>query len=215
MIKTMEVGQLMACCYIIANDRPGATPASCVVIDPGDEPERITAEVKRLNLRVEMILLTHAHPDHIGGVRGLLRDWPEAVLACSEETSRRAGDARLNLSALMGADITCGPAARILQDGESFTAAGMEWKAIIIPGHEPGEMVFILGKGDDVFTGDTLFNGSIGRSDFPGGDGNALIAGVVKLLNSLPSAAAIHPGHGPSTTAGRELAHNPFLRGGW
>ncbi len=214
-ILTLEVGPLAACCHIVSPEVPKRGEAPCAAIDPGDEPGRVSAEIRRAGLRLEAVLLTHAHADHIGGVEGLLADWPDAILACSAETSRRAGDPALNLSVYLGEPIACPPAGRILADGESFSAAGLDWRAVEVPGHDPGEMVYILGDGRAVFTGDTVFAGSVGRSDFPGGDGRALIAGVLRLLKSLPSDAVLYPGHGPATRAGAELAHNPFLAGGY
>ena len=210
-VRTLEVGDLAACCHIVSSDAPHNGEKPCVVIDPGAEAGRVSSEVKRLGLRVEAVFLTHSHADHIGGVSGLLAEWPGAILACSAETSRRAGDPALNLSVYIGPPITCPPATRVLADGETLSAAGLDWQAVEVPGHDPGEMVYILGDGRSAFTGDTIFAGSVGRSDFPGGDGPALIAGIRRLLESLPPDSVLYPGHGPSTTADEELAHNPFL----
>lgn len=210
-VKRMEVGPLAVCCYVVFDEASVEEPKPCVVIDPGGDADAISAALKKSSLRLEAVFLTHAHVDHIGGVDELLTDWPGAILACSEETSRRAGDPRLNLSVHMGAPVQAGPATRFIRDGEEFVAAGLKWKAVEIPGHDPGEMVFILGDGGEVFTGDTLFAGSVGRSDFPGGDHDALIRGVRSLLEGLKPEAVIYPGHGEPTQAKRELASNPFL----
>ncbi len=213
-IVCLDVGQMGVCCYLVAPDAgasPGGADDPAVVIDPGDEADRVDAELRRLGLRLEMVLLTHAHFDHIGGVDALLAKWPGAALACSAETSRRIGDPSLNLSGPFGQPVRAKPAGRTLADGETFRAAGLEWRAVEVPGHDPGELVYILGKGEATFSGDTLFAGSVGRSDFPGGDGRALAAGVKKLLAALPPDSPVYPGHGPATTAGEELRSNPFL----
>lgn len=214
-VTALEVGPLAACCYIVCPDRPDApdAPLPAAVIDPGDEAEKISAHLKRLGAKLEAILLTHSHIDHIAAADRLRDAWPGSVLMCSQETSRRIGDPLRNLSAMMGFSVKIRPAGRLLDDGESFEAAGMQWRALEIPGHDPGEMVFILGDDEAVFSGDTVFAGSIGRSDFPGGDGGALIAGINRLLSSLKPDTPIYPGHGPATTVSRELAYNPFLGG--
>lgn len=214
-VIALEVGPLAACCYIVCPDQPAApgAPPPAVVVDPGDEAEKISAHLKRLGAKLETILLTHSHVDHITATDRLRETWPGAVLLCSQETSRRIGDPLRNLSVMMGAGVKIRPADRFIGDGESFEAAGMQWRALEIPGHDPGEMVFILGDDEAVFSGDTVFAGSIGRSDFPGGDGGALIDGVNKLLSALKPDTPIYPGHGPATTVSQELAYNPFLGG--
>jgi glyoxylase-like metal-dependent hydrolase (beta-lactamase superfamily II) len=214
-VRMIEAGALAACCYIVSPDAPPAAAGQtlpCVVIDPGGDADRITELITRLRLTVEAVFLTHAHGDHIGGVREMLEMWPGSTLCCSEETSAQAQDPRENLSVFLGPPLTAPPADRLLRDGEEFEMAGLRWRAVMTPGHMPGELVYILGDGREVFTGDTVFAGSVGRSDFPGGDHDALVAGVTRLLRSLPAGAKLYPGHGPETSADVELRSNPFLR---
>ncbi|MDR3210313.1 MAG: MBL fold metallo-hydrolase [Planctomycetota bacterium] len=210
----MEVGSLTVCCYLVfsAPAQPD-NPVPCVIIDPGGDAGKISECMKQRGLEPEAILLTHSHADHIGGVEEILAAWPGCKVICSEETSRRAGDPRLNLSSFIGEPFRISPASRFLGDGEEFTLAGLQWRAEPLPGHEPGEMVYVLNSGEALFCGDTVFAGSVGRSDFPGGDGVLLVEGIKRLLPLFLPATPLYPGHGPASTAGRELKTNPFLQG--
>ena len=204
-LDVLAVGPFAANCYIVA----AADGGSCVVIDPGDECPEIEAALRRRSLSPELVLFTHSHADHIGAAGDLLENYLSAVIACSAGTDRRARDPKLNLSAFLLTPMAAPAAGRILADGETFSAAGLEWTATEIPGHDPGELVYRVGNA--VFTGDTVFAGSIGRGDFPGGDAGALVRVVRRYLQAIPAETVLYPGHGPATTAGAELASNPFL----
>lgn len=208
-LRRLEVGALGVCCYLVAANKGGG----CVVIDPGGDAETIAAELRGNSWTPELVLLTHAHCDHIGGVAELLAAYPGAVLASSAETGARAQDPRLNLSVFLGQPIACPPPGRTFADGETFAAAGLEWLAREVPGHDPGEMVYYLSDEKTLFAGDAIFAGSVGRSDFPGGDHTLLVTRVAALLKELPPETMVYPGHGPATRAGHELANNPFLQG--
>lgn len=205
-IVALEVGPLLVNCYLI-----GTADKSCLIIDPGDDADLIVSNIRQLGWRPEVILLTHSHYDHIGAVGALLAAYPECVLACSETTSKQIIDPIRNLSVYLGNPISSPSASRILKDGERFDAMGVEWIATEIPGHDPGEMVYYCAMEGIAFSGDVIFFGSIGRSDFPGGDGDALLKGLLSWLKSVPPQTVIFPGHGPQTSVQQELKHNPFL----
>lgn len=202
-IKTLPVGMLQANCYLVG--REGA----CVVIDPGADAPAILGALEG---RLEAILLTHGHFDHIGALNDLAAAHPEARILCHEECATRMRSPRDNLSAwITGMPFTAVEATDTLADEEAFTAAGMEWVAYAVPGHMPGQLTFSLPARAALFTGDTVFAGSIGRSDFPGGDGKLLVESCRALLERLPAETTLYPGHGGPTTAGEELRTNPLL----
>jgi hydroxyacylglutathione hydrolase len=185
----------------------------CLVVDPGTEPELIDSCLQSNNLRVAAVLNTHGHADHIAGNRAMKRAWPDAPLIVGELDAEMLTDAVLNLSAPFGMPLTSPPADRIVKDGELLTLAGIEMEVRHVPGHSPGHVVFVL-RGlspTAVLGGDVLFRGSIGRFDFPGGDGEALLEGIRTKLFTLPDDTVVYPGHGPVTTTGREKRSNPYL----
>jgi hydroxyacylglutathione hydrolase len=139
---------------------------------------------------------------------------PERAAERSLATNLLSDYAEANLSALFGLPITSPPADRIVHEGDTIEAAGLTFRVLDIPGHSPGHVVFVHdGTPMRVFGGDVLFRGSIGRYDFPGGDGRLLLDGIRRKLFALPSDAVVYPGHGPVTTVGHEEATNPFLSG--
>jgi glyoxylase-like metal-dependent hydrolase (beta-lactamase superfamily II) len=182
-----------------------------LVFDPGLEPSLILEYLHERNLNVAAILNTHGHGDHIAGNADLKQAFPTAPLMIGKGDAPLLTDPWANMSAPFGFDIASPAADRLLEEDESLELAGIRLEVLEIPGHSPGHIVFIFrGKPVVVFGGDVLFRGSIGRTDFPGGDGPGLIRGIRTKLFALPDDTVVYPGHGPVTTVGYEKRTNPF-----
>jgi hydroxyacylglutathione hydrolase len=155
---------------------------------------------------------THGHLDHIVG-NAVIRDrFPDVPIMIGRGDAPLLADPELNMSASYGYPMTSPPADRLLDADETLTLAGSRWNVREIPGHSPGHVVFICEEIDPivVFGGDVLFSGSIGRTDFPGGNLETLLDGIDRHLYSLPDSSIVYPGHGPATTVGVEKRSNPF-----
>lgn len=189
--------------------------SGCLVVDPGLEPEKIIDLLVNQHLAPQAILNTHGHSDHIGGNTALKERWPDCPLVIGSGDAPMLTDAARNLSVNFGMPVVSPPADVTLADGEIYTAAGVRLEARLIPGHSPGHVVYVYHDHDPpvVFVGDVIFAGSIGRSDFPGGDLQSLLDGIRARLYTLPDETVLLSGHGPPTTVGREKKTNPFVRG--
>jgi glyoxylase-like metal-dependent hydrolase (beta-lactamase superfamily II) len=186
--------------------------AEALVIDPGFDTATILEGLERHALRLAAILNTHGHVDHIAGNAALKRAYPEAPLIIGRNEAHLLTDPEANLSAPFGLPLSSPTADRLVDDGELLTLAGLSFEVREIPGHSPGSVVFVCDQFDPIFVfgGDVLFAGSVGRTDL-GGDGPRLFSGIRARLFSLPDSTVIYPGHGPSTTIGRERRSNPFV----
>jgi hydroxyacylglutathione hydrolase len=183
-----------------------------VVIDPGLEPDLILDFLRDEGLTPALLLNTHGHADHIGGNAAMKQAFPEAPLIIGAGDENMLSDAEANLSAPFGMPIVSPRADRTVSEGDVVEAAGLRFEVREIPGHSPGHVVFVWrGPPLLVFGGDVLFRGSIGRYDFPGGDGRLLLSGIRRKLFTLPPDSVVYPGHGPVTTVGHEQQTNPFL----
>jgi glyoxylase-like metal-dependent hydrolase (beta-lactamase superfamily II) len=204
-IETLTVGPLEENCYLVIDE----STKRAVLIDPGDEPDRILEALHDSGATLESIWLTHAHFDHVGGLAGVLREHPVPVHMHPLEAPlhERAVDSALRY----GIRIEAPPAADCeLAEGDRIRVGSQELSVMHVPGHAPGHVAFH--NESVVFGGDCLFAGSIGRTDIPFGDRETLDASVARLI-ALGDTLTVYPGHGPATTIGRERQTNPFVIG--
>ena len=219
-IRTFPLGTFQTNCFIV--DVPGA-PAEpdarrgaqpCWIVDCGEDPGRLLDQIEQDGLEPRLLLLTHTHCDHIAGVQEARRRFPEIPVCVHEAEVGFLGDPMLNLSVGLGAPFTCEEAERTLKDGDTLALAGTTWRVIHLPGHSPGGCAFVHDASKQMISGDTLFTGSMGRIDFPTSNEQDMIASLARLME-LPDDIAVHPGHGPATTIGRERRSNPYVNGQW
>lgn len=204
-IKIVTVGILETNCYILA-DKEGAIG---IVVDPGDEFERIASVIEEAGLNIQYIVNTHAHYDHIGADLEL-KDRFGAQILIHEADRDMLEDPRLNLSLKKPRITATGiKADRLLKEGDIVTAEKIHLEVIHTPGHTPGS-ICLLGE-DYILTGDTLFAGSAGRTDLPGGSYKDIVESIQGKLKPLPDYLKVYPGHGLSSTMGEEKLNNPFL----
>ena len=193
-LKAMALGAYQTNCYILWDEKS----QHCVVIDPGYEPERVLNEVTRLGKTVEAVLLTHGHFDHVGGVRTLAAETDCRVYLCAQDLSMPP---QMTAGSLYYTDL--------YQEGDVLDLAGLKIRVIQTPGHTEGSVCLLVEEA--MFSGDTLFAGSCGRTDLPGGSW-ATILKSLKRLAAMDKDYAVYPGHGPSTTLAEEKQWNPYMR---
>ena len=193
-ILTLPLGSYQTNCYIVWEDGRDA----CIVIDPGYEPETVLMETSRLGKTIAGILLTHGHFDHVGGVRFLAQRLECPIYIHEKELT-------------LPENFTDGPLVftRHYGEGDVVELAGLSLKVLHTPGHTPGSVCLVAE--DTIFSGDTLFMDSCGRTDFPGGD-NALMRKSLRRLADLDGDYQVLPGHGPATRLSEERKFNPYLR---
>lgn len=207
-VVSLPNGQFAENCYLIADRRT----REAVIIDPGEEPAMFLAELDTRAWSLGAIWLTHAHIDHIIGV-GPVHAATGAPIYL-HPLDGPIYDALPQYGGWLGMQLEKPPAPdRDLRPGQVLKVGGFEFTVRFTPGHSPGSVSFV-GEGM-VFGGDVLFNGSVGRTDLPGGDAAALMASIQSQLLSLPDSTVVHSGHGPDTTIGVERLTNPFLTGAY
>lgn len=204
-VETVVVGPLQVNCYLVGCEKT----REAAVIDPGDDAERILDALRRADLRPTMIINTHEHFDHVGGNKRL-HDSTEAEIlthkACAAEVTRISS--RALLWGMRAEDSP--PVDRCLEDGDIVKVGEtVELKVLATPGHSPGSISLVAPGA--AFVGDLIFAGSIGRTDFPGGDYETLIRSVREKIFPLGDDVILYSGHGPATTVGRERQTNPFF----
>lgn len=196
-IKTIPVGQLETNCYVVVNEET----LDCVVIDPGDESNTIMDYIESNRLKCEAILLTHGHFDHVGAVNEILEQTGCALYINPRDEGYEVGKSGVKFKMPEGG--------KYYDDGDVIVEAGLEFKVLATPGHTPGSVCLICG--DALFTGDTLFRGSCGRADLPGGSMREEMRSLKKICQ-LEGDFEVYPGHMDSSTLERERRFNHYCR---
>ncbi len=207
LVKRLVVGPIQANCFIIGCDRT----KNAAVIDPGDEGDRILLALADAGVKATHILNTHGHFDHVGANRRV-KEVTGAVLCIHALDAPMLAHLSTAASSFGLACENSPPADTLLADGDIITVGSIRIEVIHTPGHTPGGVSFYIPSEKRVFCGDTLFAGSIGRTDFPGGDYATLISSIKNRLLPLGDDVVVHTGHGPDTTIQSEKRFNPFLQ---
>jgi glyoxylase-like metal-dependent hydrolase (beta-lactamase superfamily II) len=202
-VRKLVVGPIASNCYIVGSEKTGEG----MIIDPGADAKEILRAVKKLELKIVLIVLTHRHPDHVGAA-ARVKEATDANLAAHTECARYLPQSK---SYMFEPPYEGAPKAeRILTDGDSIDIGDLHFTVLHTPGHTPCG-ISIVGEGH-VFTGDTLFNYGIGRYDLIDSSYEHLINGIRTKLFTLPPETIVHPGHGPDSTIATEIRANPFLK---
>jgi hydroxyacylglutathione hydrolase len=207
-VKALIVGPFESNCFIIGSE----TTREGLIIDPGADAPNILNTVRGLRLSIALIVATHNHIDHIGALRSV-KDATGAKYAVHEADTREAMPMIFGrmMGLMLGSSLRAAPKPdRLLKDGDLIEIGDLKFEVLHTPGHTPGG-ISLLGDGI-VFSGDTLFNFGIGRTDLAGGDYGKLMDSIMTKLMVLPDSTIVYPGHGPETTIGAERKWNPFLR---
>jgi hydroxyacylglutathione hydrolase len=208
-LRALEVGPFASNCYIVGSE---ATKEG-MIIDPGAEAEFILDDVRQIGLSIKLIVVTHTHMDHVGALQQVKASTGADFAIHEAEASGRTGQgmARMLGSIMPGSSEPPPEPERLLKDGDVIEIGDLSFSVIHTPGHSPGG-ISLYGQGV-LFSGDTLFNFGIGRTDFPGCSHEELMDSIHNKLVTLPEETIVLPGHGPQTTIGAERKYNPFLRG--
>lgn len=204
-IKNFVIGMIGTNCYVAGNEET----RECVLIDPAVYAPEITAYIRKEELELRAILLTHGHFDHIMGIDGFQEEFPVPVYAHrAEEVLLK--DSSMNASSDFGKQYTYSGASYV-EDGQTLELAGMDFRVIYTPGHTIGGCCYYLEQEKVLFSGDTLFRESIGRTDFPTGSSSQLLRSIRQKLLILPEDTMVYPGHMETTSIGDEKKYNPYF----
>jgi glyoxylase-like metal-dependent hydrolase (beta-lactamase superfamily II) len=222
-VRCLSVGPIQENCYFVRAD---TEVTSALLIDPGDEPQRLLDAAQDLGVQIEAILITHCHFDHIGAVAPIARATGAPVYCPEIETPVLADIMKWTMPGF--GPFESWQAEQTVKGGERLRLAGMDVEVIFTPGHSPGHVTYAIARASQdasangaehgtagttpaLLSGDVLFQGSVGRVDLPGGDWATLERSIAELIRRFPSESSVYPGHMGITTLGRELQTNPFL----
>lgn len=207
-MSSVTTGMVATNCFSIINEET----KEAIMIDASGNPKYLLEDINMADAKPIAILITHAHFDHMDAVKMIKSEYPDVKVYIGENDEKLLGDPTLNLSMSFMGDPVSLTADETLSDGEEIELIGIKIKCIEVPGHTIGGMCYYMPDLSCVFDGDTLFHGSIGRSDFPTGDADTLIRSIREKLFTLPEETKVFPGHDSETTIGWEKENNMFFK---